>query len=160
MLLLILPASFLHCLSVCRLRRWEGGKEVKEIPQRETENKQVGASAQKRSCAVCLWNRWLNYSLISCCRFIFLSGQLDLNLVFSLIVTQTIVSIYRHTCAYFHIFAMLVDLSSTYKRLENTFDQNHLVRKCMRQNKHFFVHMLQREWSAAPVLKIYLFAFI
>ena len=45
---------FFFCLS--RLRGW-GSEEVKEIPQIETEDEQDGAPSQKRSCAVCLWNR-------------------------------------------------------------------------------------------------------
>lgn len=85
MLLFILPASFLcgHILFFClsRLRGRGACKEVKEIPQRETENKQDGATSQKRSCAVRLWDRWLDYSLSSYCRHVVWSGQHDPNVV-------------------------------------------------------------------------------
>lgn len=154
MLLFTLPASFLCWLSVHRLRRWEGGKEVKEIPQRETENKQVGASSQKRSCAVCLWNRWLNYSLTSHYTFIFLSEQHDLSSVLSLIVlfTDTLVLI-------FPLFGMSIDLMSTYQTPENTFNQNHLVRKCMKQNTYLCAYVTKRRRCSSCFKYLFIYHF-
>lgn len=46
-----------HLTLVSRLW-WGASEEIKEISQRETKDQQVITTSKKRSCAVCLWNRW------------------------------------------------------------------------------------------------------